>query len=196
MERQEIEYALTIDDLVALGRYNDEHLPDGRKKSQMPPWTVWLMMLCGVALSAFWIYRLTQRFPESPVEIVLAVLLLSAAAVTIFGVLSYLLLRRIQRFEVQRMLLRPEFADALLPRTFNISPESFTVVVAGQSQTGPWSVVHRIAVMPEHVFLMTGPKQALILPRRAFRDENEFRAFLNAVEKYHAAAVTLPTANS
>src|SRR5262245_18558576 len=182
MDTREVEFTLMVDDLVALGTYTQEHHPDGRKKTEHKPWTIWLMVGCAVVLTVMLVYRTVQGPAPTTFELLVRWFSVISLAVVLSGLGLYLFLPTIRRFEVRRMLRRPEFATALLPQTFRLTPVALTVVKGEQSITGAWRGFNRIVVTANHAFLFTGPKQALILPRHAFRDVNEFRTFVGLMQ--------------
>jgi uncharacterized integral membrane protein len=191
MDTREVEFTLTVDDLVALGTYTQEHYPDGRRKTEHKAWTVWLMVGLAVVLTTMLVYRSAQGPAPTAFELFVRWFSLVSLAVVLGGLVLYLFLPTIRRFEVRRMLRRPEFATALLPQTFRLTPVALTIVRGEETVTGAWRGFSRIVVTPDHAFLFTGPQRALILPRHAFREESEFRSFVGAMQNYHQVAMRL-----
>lgn len=191
MEPREIEFTLTVDDLVALGTYTAEHHPDGRRKAEARPWTVWYMVVSAVVLAALLLFRPSLGPGGERIDAAVRTFTGILLAVVIVGVLLYLLLPILRRLEVRRMLRRPEFATALVPQTLRITPLALTVVTATETQTAGWRALDRIVITADRAFLFTGPTQALIVPRRAFRDEGEFSSFVGAIQNYHQVALRI-----
>lgn len=74
--------------------------------------------------------------------------------------------------------------SARLPATetlLSVWPDHFTVAEDGGTRVFAWEMVR---VIPEraHVFLCPAPRQAIIVPLRAFEDEDAMRAFADFAE--------------
>jgi hypothetical protein len=60
---------------------------------------------------------------------------------------------------------------------------------SGQAK-GPWAAIEHLGITDEHVFLIPADGNAVIVPRQAFADEEQFRQFVEVVRRYHAGAMT------
>src|SRR4051794_22118957 len=86
----------------------------------------------------------------------------------VVGALLYFFRNPIRAYWVRRRYRNPEKARWLGRYTLSISPDTLTVTTPLSTATLKWEVVYRIAVTKNYAFLLLNPKQAHVLPRRAF----------------------------
>jgi hypothetical protein len=130
---------------------------------------------------------------------VLAIVLILA---DIGGVLHRLDLNRLTRHvrEVQIQRVAQGDLRALVRAVVRLDDVGFTEVTtwdAGEpgfrqderkETFAAWWLVNHVGLTEEHVFVQVKGKGFLIVPRDAFADEAGLRAFLDAVERFRAAA--------
>jgi hypothetical protein len=74
------------------------------------------------------------------------------------------------------------------PTRLSITPDGITAVseIAGGSIR--WSGVTKIVTTEDHAFLLLGFANAIVVPKRAFRDESEFDKFVEEARRYQELA--------
>jgi hypothetical protein len=69
-----------------------------------------------------------------------------------------------------------------------IGPEWFSYANRFVETAWRWTEFERIALTQDHAFFFISPREAYILPRRAFVNEDAYREFVHAARRYHEAA--------
>ena len=107
----------------------------------------------------------------------LAVYLLSVSIVAVFAFLAGL------PFTIlMQLVLATEKQGFIGPHTFEIRDDAFVEVSSGSSTTTRWGNIARIFVFRKYLFVMISMYRVHIVPRRAFRSDDEFRQFIDAVQ--------------
>jgi hypothetical protein len=69
-------------------------------------------------------------------------------------------------------------------RTLSISPVGITTQVGSKHGEIAWSQVENLWVTQEYVFIVRGNLNAFVIPKRAFRDDEERIAFIRLSQEY------------
>ena len=163
----EVEYSLTPEDVAAwMSDYSS-----GRPRRWLP--------YIGLALATVPLVAEIVRLValRAPWPIVAAFVLFIPA---IFGV--FLFRKRLLRLFMRR-------ADTpTKSQRLALRPEGLTITTETTASLTAWEGVDRIVVTDTHAFFYFNKVAALILPRRAFADENEFENFVERARSYHESA--------
>lgn len=194
MEIRKIDYDFTAEDAVAFARYVADHDSDGRKKPRTQPWA-WICLVVFViaGLTSIWVEegpRLRAEWAQQkPMTFTEWAWTLSLLSFLLGILLLYVFRNPIRSYFVRRRYRRPEHARWLGRYTLSISPETFTITTPLATATSKWEIIFRIATTMDHAFLLVNPRQAHIVPQRAFRDSVDFREFAKAMEDYYTVAL-------
>jgi hypothetical protein len=183
----ELEYALNFDDLVALQAYLDARNRSFRNEAlRLLIYFALLLTVAGVATLSTPAGRFQNGAPTVTgiLALVGGCFLLSLLG---FGC-AYLSAGRERRARVRKLLRLPEVARALEPRQLRVAPDGVTTIDPLGAATSRWGAVREIATTNEHTFLITGEAGGFVVPRRAFRDEADFQAFVELARRYQTAA--------
>ena len=80
---------------------------------------------------------------------------------------------------------RARIAARLLPKTESVLealPDHFAITENGRTRSYAWEAV-RVIETPNHVFLCPSPREAIIVPRRAFDTEADMYVFAQWAEE-------------
>lgn len=158
----QLRYTLTREDIAAF-----EFLPRelvGLEKL----WVLGPILAFGAAAGYFqdWFGQFVPWDPETKLGQLASVLTAIAA-----GYLASLVLLTAR---TRRRIARAKLPDG--PVTFAAFPDDFEAGQPGKTRTLRWSDV-RVIATGTHVFLCPQPREAVIVPARAFADLDEFRRF-------------------
>ena len=180
-----VEYTLAAEDYVAFFRYQMKHAPRTMGPSR---YLGWLLLACCVLIVAGWIGRRVtegESLLPSAGDILLIVVLALIAFVYFFSN------RLAERSIVRAVRHDPPLQDK---RTVSLAPEALSAGTADNVRTFPWNAVARIIEEGDEAFLFVSEKEAIIVPKRAFAEEGQFRAFLDTARQYQEAAGPAATA--
>jgi len=163
----EVEYTLTHEDFAAwMSDYSS-----GRQRRWLPYVSLGLATVPLVAA----IVKLVALHVPWPV-VAIFVLLIPA----IFGAFFF-------RRRLIALFLRRTDIPAKSQR-LALQPEGLTITTETTASLTAWEGVDRIVVTDTYAFFYFNKVAALILPRRAFADENEFEKFVEKARSYHESA--------
>lgn len=170
----EIEFELSMGDLVAFNRYHSEHSPTQRRARLAWRLSVPAIIAFGV------VWNLNDLVP----------FLLGGGAI---AVLWFALYPRFQRWSLERCVRKlygeGKNKGTICGHKLSIAPDAISERTDVGQATTSWRRVEKITDADQHLFLYTGAVQAFIVPRRAFSDESEFRAFIETARRYREEAV-------
>jgi hypothetical protein len=189
-----VEYVLTVEDYVACFRYH--HASQSRLRLN---WSwLWLLLLM-VVLGVYLVSSLRTPQPEPPPQVnegqsglgfvgylFLAVLIL----VVVFLVWGrpFLNARLAKRF-----VTHPDNQKRLLGwRRTSIGPEGLSMRGEDVHLTLAWTAIQRMAVTKEYAFLYMTAQHAIVIPRRPFASDGEFRKFVTTAREYRDMARNAP----
>ncbi len=174
-----VEYTLAPEDYIAFYRYQVKHAPRAMGPSR---YLGWLLLGCCVLIVAGWAGR---KVTEG------ASLIPTASDLLLVGVLALIALVYFSSNRLaERSIARAVRHDPALQdkRSVSLSPEALSAGTAGNTRTFPWSAVARIVEEGDEAFLFVSEKEALIVPKRAFADAGQFKAFVDTARRYHEEA--------
>ncbi|MBN1918027.1 MAG: YcxB family protein [Verrucomicrobia bacterium] len=176
----ELQYELTTDDSMAYQKHSARRL-----SAAFRSWPVRLGTV-GVFLAGYVVFRLIR--PEgTPI---------SQTAKEYFLVMLLALALSIATSMAKRVgaarFLRDIYAGA--PRSISVSLALRPDGIASQSDSAvgllPWHSIRGIEEGEQHIFFLSGFTAIEIIPKRAFRDEQHMRQFLDEMARLRAAAQT------
>jgi hypothetical protein len=176
----DVEFVLRADDLLALHRY----LLQRRPRAGNGPWA-WIVV--GVLFLALWVW-LGHDHPvwtDTTLPIIMAVGFLGLVAFAVFQ-------RQTMPARVLTQL-RKQLDDVwnrklLGWRRLSISADAITFTGELTTFSVCWPAVEQIVTTEDHAIFLVTRQTGLVLPVRAFRDEEAFREFVKAARGYRKAA--------
>jgi hypothetical protein len=171
----EIEYSLTAEDLAAFIRYHSKKgpRPAGNIRVKLPSivWVVVLLIVIAVIANDA-IRRLTTSF-------VLGVAVGGGAMIVL------LVWTRKATLNAVKNLYEDEHARWVFSRRrLSICPAGVISSNEYHETIHRWSIVWRIDTEGVYAFFYTSLNEGIVIPRRAFRDEQHFEEFLALARRY------------
>jgi YcxB-like protein len=187
MSTRVIEYDLTIDDVIAWVRYQADHTPQGTPRPRTAPLVRIAVWSCLVAILALLIATNIKSWQTSHgtwqrVRLILGPLVLTGSA------LLFLMRRRLLAFLIRRAYSRPANARNLGRRCLAVDAGGLISSSAIEEIALKWEGIDAIRATPDHMFFVTGPGKAIVVPRTAFSKDDAFWEFVSAAERLHADA--------
>jgi hypothetical protein len=172
-----IEYTLVPGDLEAFLRYDSKESPRVRRKAGLPSW-FWLVVI-GLLATVGLVLKLALPQPFS---------LNALDWVFLSFLLLYVLLYLFGNRLVVRLALRTARRNRRLfqKKTMTISSEALSLSDSSGSSSIRWHAIVWVVAPGEHIFFYLTPKQAVVLPKRAFADAGQLEEFLATTRRYHA----------
>jgi hypothetical protein len=178
----EVVFSLTEKDLVAFAQYHKTQKDDrpnwrNRLSSRSLPW------LCVLALLIVWI--LLQR-PGWHQALIPSIKSFAFGFVLGFLTLAivYALLGKFANRSFSKLSQDERASWAFEPRRIAISPDGIKTSSDYVETVQRWPIVWKIGTTNEHVFFYFTPNEGLIVPRRAFRDQQHFQEFIALARQY------------
>lgn len=110
----------------------------------------------------------------------------------IWGLATWALHVALIRSSTKRVLRNGTFASYFRPSRMEVSEDGISCISALGTQSIKWPAILDIVATANAVYAYISSQQALIVPRRVFRDETAFEAFLQMLrqhrQKFGAAA--------
>jgi hypothetical protein len=179
-EVMDVEFVLRADDLLALHRYLLQRRPRAGNG-------LWAWVVAGVLLLALWLW-LGHDHPiwtDTTLPLIMAVGFLALVAFAVFQ-------RQTMPAKVLTQLrkqLDDEWNRKLLGwRRLSLTAESITFISELTTFSVRWPAVEQIVTTEDHAIFLVTRQTGLILPVRAFRDEEAFREFVKAARRYRKEA--------
>jgi hypothetical protein len=175
----EVEFNLTLEDIQAFVRYYQRSRP-GQKFRLGRNW-VWVVLLCLLLLMMVAGNSLRELLPGLLVGGVLGAL----------GVLFILVRSNKVLLQSQdEFCSEPHNQWVFSARRVTLSPEELVIASWFFRTSYRWQAIWDIGVTPAHVFLFTTSREAVPVPRRAFRDQQHFEEFVALARHYQQGAPT------
>ena len=170
----EVEYSLTPEDLLAVGRF--------RRRQKSQPAARWpAPVIAGLLVLLFFVAR---AWPA-----VRAPGFLPGLGVGVFLPLVLFLLIVVLALGTRKALLKdPRNQWLFATRRITLSPEELSIASWFARFSYRWEAVSDIRVTPGHVFLFITSTDAAVVPRRAFRDQQHFKEFVALARRYREGA--------
>jgi hypothetical protein len=176
----EVEYSLTLEDLRAFRRQHRRGRQKPPRKKLVPDWVVWPVLF----LLLFFIF-LTSEEPLAWLTRPWVLLLAGFVA----GVVSIILLGvGVTRRAVRRFYDDPDNRWMFGSRRVSITPEGLHTTSAVSRGFYSWEGIIKVRETDDHAFLYISAEQAVVVPRRAFRNTDEFERFIDLVRRYRDEA--------
>lgn len=171
----EIEYSLTAEDLTAFIRHHSKKGPrptgNIRVKLSSIVWGVVLLLVIAVNVNDA-IRRLTTSFVLGVVVGVLAMIVM-------------LIWMRKTTLNAVKNLYEDEHARWVFSRRrLSLSPAGVSSSNDYHETIHRWPIVWRIDTEGAYAFFYTSLNEGIVIPRRAFRDEQHFEEFLALARRY------------
>ena len=180
----ELRYQVTGDDY----RAHVKHV--SRKINRViKPWLSIVVMVGVITAATVLANRLYPRQPSGKRDPRRGIVVVVVAVAAIFGSRSLLRWRR-RRFVDRALSGGPTVVDV----TLALQPDG----IATQSSTGHgltyWHAVKTIERAGEHILIRVGIAGELIIPKRAFQDEQHMQVFLGEIERFRNQSASAPAA--
>jgi hypothetical protein len=178
----EVEFVLRPNDVLALHQFCLDRRP--HRPPQFSQWLWLLLALLGVALVWFLVSRVDRPDFTMPVLVTVVV-----GALVILKVFQ----RSFIRSRLTRLLRRQlddEWNRKLLGwRRLAITPETITLTSKLTTYAVRWQAVEQIVTTEEHAFFLITRQSGIVLPVRAFTEDEEFGEFVRTARRYRREAV-------
>jgi hypothetical protein len=175
----EVEFDMTAEDVLAFQRYHQAHpWKANRTRTPFSPPDLMLFLHYGGVVLGVTLFAFLMQYD---IRDALSLLLVGMAASVWSSVMTLLFLRlkqpdllrhsmqqRLGETDRQRLILTPEGVVHSSPRGRGVNY---------------WSCVKRLGVADEHLFIYISSVSAYTVPRRAFVDDESFRAFIAEAER-------------
>jgi hypothetical protein len=175
--RMELTYTLTEDDFIACEEFHAGSTHANWARVLEDGFRI-VVLLLAAAFVGWQIYELTPAFLYWSLA---AVLVLPAG----YLALVWWVRRRLARREAPHDVRRTE--AGLLAQKLEISPLGVRLDSELMTAWFDWRIVGQLGLGTDHLFLYA-PGATFILPKRAFRDDFEFKLFLSTVRQYREDA--------
>ena len=173
----QIDYELTVEDAAAFSVYLFRTSPRTRRRLRV---NQGIGVLATLILAVVW--------PEwSTIErLIFTILLL---LLWIFGYPQYY--RWAVRRNASKAYSATKSKGVLGKHTLVIEPSGVTEKSTVAESKSTWSGIERIEDDSQYVYIFTGPLQAQVIPKRAFRSNEESQTFLEAAKTFFSQASNL-----
>jgi len=172
------EYTLTEDDYWKLQEHANEVVPAMQWRYRILRW--------GLPIGAVvYAIGLTATMPKNSTDRVEGVVFIGMALLFLIGApkLFEFLERRMVRTQMRARQNSP-FSG---PVRVLLLPDEIHVTTSGSHNAYKWRAILNITEMPTHYFFWISQRDALIIPKRAFKTPEQEQAFGIAARQYHAA---------
>lgn len=168
-----VTYELTHEDLASLIEYHQRSSPTARQQRRgcLAVGFGAMLILPGVIL-------MTRDKPVLATAVDIWPLLLGPI---LFALLANPYIRWRTRQMSNRLLSEGQNNGFYGPCELEAGPEVLIETRPSGSTTRNWSSVERVVMTPSHLFAYTSGTEAYVVPRRAFREEAEFRALADTI---------------
>jgi hypothetical protein len=175
----EIEYSLTLEDVRAFTFNQAKRSADSLPKNA----TVGSLIIG--ALVPTWIVSLFVEDPQTRWVLHIVSLLLLGAWVGV--ILAALNMLRVIAGGADKQFKDPQNRFLFESRRLSIASEGMTIISEWYRDYLSWQIVD-VVVTAGHVFFYNGSTNAQVVPKRAFRDEQHFKEFVQLALHYHEVA--------
>jgi len=172
----EVEYEVTMEDMVEFNRYHMAHSPTVRRTLRSA--------------------RLLASAAFVGIGILISVAEGTFTGLAAFGLVSVLWFLLMPAFivrrtikNVRRMLSEGENRGLLGKCTLSIAVDGLRVVRETGESTFAWCAVERIVTSERHVYIYVGATSALVIPKDAFADPAGCEWFVERARAWHEAAL-------
>ncbi len=179
------EYELAIDDLLDFTMYVFRHSPTIRRSIRLAQLGVPALMLLVALGTVLFLSRDEADYLIWQDYLLLAGILV--AMVTVVGTVwafAYPRWLEARGLKTWKALLRESKTDPVLGRTrVALTPSGIETVNENGHGVTSWRTVEQIVPTAKHIFILIGGLKGVVVPRRAFPTENEYRRFLEVAEQ-------------
>jgi hypothetical protein len=176
MESQQVEYDLTVDDMMA---FYDDALRRAPEAKRQLRYHMILTTLIAVICCFFVFYVLGVGFPPDSSYLIGTGLVVVVLLAKSWSRVHKAMLRNIRRY-YDRNENRRKFGL----RTVVVGPDGVTANSVLEATLTTWEAVTEIVVRHEFVFFHSDSLSALVVPRRAFADDFAFETFVEAAQTF------------
>lgn len=173
----QVEFELTEDDLIA---FNRKHLMQSRKL-----WAGRVAFLVCASSFVIWVlWVLPPLIYGSTVNFV-GYQVLGGVCFGLLILYDVLRWRGAAQRGVLKMLRRGHGRSVLGQHRLSISSDYVCAETPAGEQETKWHAIWKIVVTNDYAFIYNTPYSALVVPRRAFDNEDAFKAFVNQAVEFH-----------
>jgi len=170
----EVEFVLTEDDIVALAhRTARRSLKEG--KGAIIRWIVIAFLLLMFLVHV--VNDPDDAFSYYPIPLI-------AFVVAVHFLTPWMVVQN-----TKRALRQGRYDQVLGRHRLLLTPEALTHDSEYAAGRTLWAAVHRIDKTKDHAFILLSGNTSLIVPRRAFADEESFSDFVNAIRRFREEGV-------
>jgi hypothetical protein len=181
--RMEVEYTLLVEDMVAFSRQDARRCPAWARFGALLLWVV------GVSLGVIIAIDLLCPPFRKALRLWLGTYYYTSVGfffgVTVVGVVRVAVLEL--RFAADAKTIERDQRRAGTQR-LTVGPEGLTESSRGSRLEFLWETIPEIVANDRYAFLYFANRQAVVVPRRAFQEQDEFTKFVALVKGYQQAA--------
>jgi hypothetical protein len=178
----EFNYEFTSEDYLSYHRFLQQD-PDYWGLGWVFDWVIVATLL---ALLLWWcVVKLGIGWPAALLLTVVAFYFLVAQGQDILRQNTHEINRHLKS-QMEKLLAEHFSASA----RFRLSRDGITVFADSRSETWGWETVERIVSIPRHVFFQLTEGRFIIVARRLFPSDEEFRAFVRKARECHRISTT------
>ena len=169
------DFDFTADDLVAFSTVHNKRSPTARRQ-RYGCLLVGLAML--LALPALILFTTDKPYVETAAAIWP---LLLGPVLFVLSVTPYMKWKTKRIFE--QMVAEGNNSGLFGECSLSIDPDGIREIKSSGETMRSWNGVEKLVVTDEHAFIYTSAIEAFVLPRRAFKNEERFQAFVDEIAK-------------
>ena len=178
----EVEYELTPEDLIAFQRYHRQSAPQPQQRGGPANTLVGTVIFISVATMASFFFLSDN--PTAAWYLTMVPFIGLGAALAMLGMIVHV------RLTAPRLLFRAmqqgRNAEKFLGwRRLSIDAEAVRSASDFAASTYLWHGIDQVGTTLDHAFFYINTTTAIVVPRRAFRDDRAFDEFLEAARYYH-----------
>jgi hypothetical protein len=175
----DVEFVLRVDDVLALHRYCLERQP----RTSRPQWV--LLGGCLLLTGLVWFNYIRTDATDFTLPLVLSACFLG---LSIFALMPRKMMVDKVLGQLRRQLDDEWNRKLVGRRRLSVTPEAITFTSEVTTFSVRWPAVEQIVITEDHAFFLVTRSTGLILPIRAFEDEEAFREFVKTARGYRKSA--------
>jgi hypothetical protein len=179
---KEVQFTLTLEDLLAFHRYHHGDLKTQLRRH-------WKLLTLCVMLYALACTLWAAVSEEEAFYAVTITYFAGGLALLALVFVGYALTRALTSIQLRWMYRRGDLRRDLHQQHLTITRDSLTTCDELSTSTTHWKAVEKVAATHSHLFIYLDKWMALVVPRHAFATDEAFQEFVAAAESFHRATI-------
>ena len=177
-----LEYDLSVDDMIALGTYHSEHSPEEKRRYRLFQGVILAIVV--VLLVSTVSSVLAGQTPDTPGGLAIAFLPLLCPGILLFLVFSPAVRRWSVSRAVRRAFAEQDEQGSIGRQRLTVTPQALHLETNVAELNIDWASISDIDATEDHIFVHTVANQAFVVPRTAFPNQATFEAFMDTLRTY------------